>query len=247
MFNNITSMAANAANTLFTDTTTAAAEPVGAIDMIATLGLGVLMGVLISILYIYTHRKSSYSSSYVLTILILPVIVSVVLVMINSMASALSLAGVFTLCRYRTVPGDPKDITYVFFAMATGVICGINRSEYIWFLFVFFIVIAAVLVAVEMTNFGKCKTSSMTLKITIPENMNYVGLFDGILDEYTTSWKLRRIKTTNFGSLFELIYSLEVKNNADQKQFLDELRNLNGNLTVVLTLFRYDDKVYEQQ
>lgn len=252
MFNEMFSKLAATANTdvnLFsTLTNSGVADPsVEPIDLLLTLGLGVLMGLLISVLYIFTHRKSSYSSSYVLTILILPMIVSVVLVMINSMASALSLAGVFTLCRYRTVPGDPKDITYVFFAMATGVICGINGAEHVWFVFVFFVVIAAVLVAVEMTNFGKCRTSSMTLKITIPENMNYVGLFDGILNQYTTSWKLRRIKTTNFGSLFELIYSLEVKNEADQKQFLDELRNLNGNLTVVLTLFRYDDKVYEQQ
>ncbi len=237
-------MAANAADSLFSGTTAVASA--GAGELLLTLGLGVLMGFLISGLYIFTHRSSSYSSSYVLTILILPVIVSVVLVMINSTASALSLAGVFTLCRYRTVPGDPKDITYVFFAMATGVICGINRVSNLWFLFVFFIVIAAVLVITEKVKFGQCKTSSMTLKITIPENLNYIGLFDGILNQYTTSWKLRRIKTTNFGSLFELVYSLEVKNDADQKQFLDELRNLNGNLTVVLTMFRYDDKVYEQ-
>lgn len=236
MFNNVFT-AADAANT---------AAGVGAVDMLVTLGLSVLMGIMISVLYIFTHRKSSYSSSYVLTILILPVIVSVVLVMINSMASALSLAGVFTLCRYRTVPGDPKDITYVFFAMAVGVICGINRNDYIWFLFVFFAVVAAVLLIAQYTKFGECKTSSMTLKITIPEDMNYIGLFDGILNHYTSSWKLRRIKTTNFGSLFELVYSIEMKNEADQKQFLDELRNLNGNLTVVLTLFRYDDKVYEQ-
>lgn len=130
--------------------------------------------------------------------------------------------------------------------MAVGVICGINRSEYIWFLFVFFVIVAAVLLIVDITRFGQCKTSSMTLKITIPEDMNYIGLFDDILNHYTTSWKLRRIKTTNFGSLFELVYSIEMKNEADQKKFIDELRNLNGNLTVVLTLFRYDDKVYEQ-
>lgn len=244
MFNNITAMAANAADSLFSGTTAAASAGLG--ELLVTLLLGTVMGVFISALYIFTHRKSSYSSSYVLTILILPVIVSVVLVMINSTASALSLAGVFTLCRYRTVPGDPKDITYVFFAMATGVICGINRLDNIIFLFVFFAVVAGILLIANFTSFGKCKTSSMTLKITIPENLNYIGLFDGILNQYTTSWKLRRIKTTNFGSLFELVYSLEVKNDADQKQFLDELRNLNGNLTVVLTLFRYDDKVYEQ-
>lgn len=246
MFNNLNTIASSANNLFSASDTAAAISEVNIMDLVVTLGLGVLMGIMISVLYIFTHRKSSYSSSYVLTILILPVIVSVVLVMINSMASALSLAGVFTLCRYRTVPGDPKDITYVFFAMAVGVICGINRSDYIWFLFLFYIVVAAVLLIVDITRFGQCKTSSMTLKITIPEDMNYVGQFDGILDHYTTSWKLRRIKTTNFGSLFELVYSLEMKNDTDQKQFIDEIRNLNGNLTVVLTLFRYDDKVYEQ-
>lgn len=246
MFNNFSSLAAADNNLFSASDTVSAASGANAVDMIFALGLSVLMGIMISALYIFTHRKSSYSSSYVLTILILPIIVSVVLVMINSTASALSLAGVFTLCRYRTVPGDPKDITYVFFAMAVGVICGINRSDYIWFLFVFFAVVAAVLLIVDITRFGQCKTSSMTLKITIPEDMNYVGLFDGILNHYTSSWKLRRIKTTNFGSLFELVYSLEMKEDANQKQFIDEIRNLNGNLTVVLTLFKYDDKVYEQ-
>lgn len=210
-----------------------------------TLLLGVLVGFLISLLYIITHRKSGYSQSYVMTLLILPPIVAIVLSMINSMASALSLAGVFTLCRYRTIPGDPKDITYVFFAMASGVICGIEGAGHVWLIFLFYIIVAAVLLLVEFCGYGKCNTSSMTLKITIPEDMNYTGLFDEVLNKNTTSWKLRRVKTTNFGSLFELIYSIEMKNNVDQKQFIDEIRTMNGNLIVILTLFRYDDKVYE--
>ncbi len=214
-------------------------------SILIVLLLGVLVGFLISLLYIITHRKSGYSQSYVMTLLILPPIVAIVLSMINSMASALSLAGVFTLCRYRTIPGDPKDITYVFFAMASGVICGIEGAGHIWLIFLFYVIVAAVLLAVEFFGYGKCKTSSMTLKITIPEDMNYTGLFDEVLNKNTTSWKLRRVKTTNFGSLFELIYSIEMKNNVDQKQFIDEIRTMNGNLTVILTLFRYDDKVYE--
>lgn len=214
-------------------------------SILITLLLGVLVGFLISLLYIITHRKSGYSQSYVMTLLILPPIVAIVLSMINSMASALSLAGVFTLCRYRTIPGDPKDITYVFFAMASGVICGIEGAGHVWLIFLFYIIVAAVLLLVEFCGYGKCNTSSMTLKITIPEDMNYTGLFDEVLNKNTTSWKLRRVKTTNFGSLFELIYSIEMKNNVDQKQFIDEIRTMNGNLIVILTLFRYDDKVYE--
>lgn len=83
-------------------------EPVSVSSMLFALILGVVMGFLISLVYVLTHRKSGYTQSYVLTLLMLPPIVAIVLVMINSMASALSLAGVFTLCRYRTVPVTRK-------------------------------------------------------------------------------------------------------------------------------------------
>lgn len=225
---------------------TASTGTASVMDMLFALILGVVMGFLISLVYIFTHKKSGYTQSYVLTLLMLPPIVAIVLVMINSMASALSLAGVFTLCRYRTVPGDPKDITYVFFAMATGVICGINGGGHVWFVFVFFAIVAAVLILVEVFRYGMCKTSSMTLKITIPENLNYIGLFDSVLNQNTTSWHLKRVKTTNFGSLFELVYSIQLKNDVDQKKFMDELRKLNGNLTVILSLYQYEDQVYDK-
>lgn len=86
----------------------------------------------------------------------------------------------------------------------------------------------------------------MTLKITIPENLNYIGLFDNVLDKNTTSWRLKRIKTTNFGSLFDLVYSIEIKNDIDQKKFIDDLRKLNGNLTVILSFFKYEDAIYDK-
>lgn len=247
MLNTITTMLSESASDLSSLVSTFASRKGAAsvTDMLVALLFGVLMGFLISLVYIFTHRKSGYTQSYVMTLLMLPPIVAIVLVMINSMASALSLAGVFTLCRYRTVPGDPKDITYVFFAMATGVICGINGGGHLWFVFVFFAIIAAVLILIEVFQYGSCKTSSMTLKITIPENLNYIGLFDKILDQNTTSWHLKRVKTTNFGSLFELVYSIEMKNDVDQKQFIDDLRKLNGNLTVILSLYKFQDQVYD--
>ena len=144
--NALTATSSELSSLLSNVTATTSTASVG--DMLFALILGVVMGFLISLVYIFTHKKSGYTQSYVMTLLMLPPIVAIVLVMINSMASALSLAGVFTLCRYRTVPGDPKDITYVFFAMATGVICGINGGGHVWFVFVFFAVIAAVLTGV---------------------------------------------------------------------------------------------------
>lgn len=223
--------------------TTAAVNTIPAAEFFLCVAASLIIGFLISVIYMFTHRKEGYSQSYVMTIIMLPSIVSLILLLINTTYGALSLAGAFTLVRFRSVPGDPKDITYVFFTMAVGVACGMG---YIGFALVFFVVLGAVIIALNTINFGGCKLNHMTLKITIPENLDYKGVFDPVLTKYTSFYKLRRIKTTNFGTLFELIYSVDVLDDTDTKKFIDELRVLNGNLNINLVYFKYDDKVYEQ-
>lgn len=206
------------------------------------VGAALLIGFLISLLYIFCHRKEGYSQSYVMTMIMLPTIVAMILLLINTTAGALSLAGAFTLVRFRSAPGDPKDIAYIFFAMGAGVACGIG---YVGFGIIFFVILAAVMFILSEVNFGGCKVSHMTLKIAIPENLDYQGVFDPVLSRYTKLYKLRRVKTTNFGTLFELVYSVDINEGIDQKKFIDELRALNGNMTINLVYFKYDDKVYE--
>ena len=74
------------------------------------------------------------------------------------------------------------------------------------------------------------------MKIHIPENLSFDGIYDDILNEYTDSWKLRRIQTTDFGTVFELIYIVKLKKGVDRKQFMDKIRCKNGNLNVTLNL-----------
>lgn len=202
----------------------------------------IVLGLLIGFIYILTHKKEGYSQSYVMTMIMLPAIVTLILLVINSTAGAISVAGAFSLVRFRSVAGDPKDISYIFFAMAVGVSCGIG---YVGFAVVFFIVLGAIMFALTSISFGVNQNRHMTLKITIPENLDYQGVFEPTLNKYTAFHKLRRVKTTNFGTLFELIYSVDINENTDQKKFIDELRALNGNMTINLVFFRYDDKIYE--
>ena len=201
----------------------------------------VIFGILISIVYILTHRKESYSQSYVMSIIMLPGIVSLIILLINDTSKALGLAGAFSLVRFRSVPGDPKDIAYIFFSMAVGVSCGLG---YIAFAVIFIIILSAFILVLNTIKYGAPKTSSMTLKITVPENLNYQGLFDNVLNANTVSWRLKRVKTVDFGTLFDLVYSIELKNDVDQKKFIDSIRTLNGNLNVTLSLYKYDDQIY---
>ncbi|MBQ8960921.1 MAG: DUF4956 domain-containing protein [Ruminococcus sp.] len=240
-FGNVLSKYSDSSADIFTnDTTSAVAITVG--EFCLCVGAALLIGFLISLIYIATHRKEGYSQSYVMTMIMLPTIVSLILLLVNSTAGALTLAGAFTLVRFRSVAGDPKDIAYIFFAMAAGVACGIG---FVGFGILFFVILGIIMFVLSEINFGASKSRHMTLKITIPENLDYQGVFDPVLSKYTNFHKLRRVKTTNFGTLFELIYSVDISEDIDQKKFIDELRALNGNMTINLVFFKYDDKIYE--
>ncbi len=211
-------------------------------EFIFCLCSAIVLGIFISLIYMATHRREGYSQSYVLSVVMLPTIITLILLLINTQIGAISLAGTLALVRFRSVAGDPKDISYIFFAMAMGVACGLG---YIGFAIVFFVILGAVLFVLSEMNFGGSKARHMTLKIAIPENLDYQGVFEPVLNKYTNFHKLRRVKTTNFGTLFELIYSVDVPDDIDQKKFVDELRALNGNMTINLVFFKYDDKIYE--
>ncbi|HOR21633.1 MAG TPA: DUF4956 domain-containing protein [Ruminococcus sp.] len=226
---------------MFTNNTTSAVA-ITVSEFCLCVGAALVIGFLISLIYIATHRKEGYSQSYVMTMIMLPTIVSLILLLVNSTAGALTLAGAFTLVRFRSVAGDPKDIAYIFFAMAAGVACGIG---FVGFGILFFVILGIIMFVLSEINFGASKSKHMTLKITIPENLDYQGVFDPVLSKYTNFHKLRRVKTTNFGTLFELIYAVEISEDIDQKKFIDELRALNGNMTINLVFFKYDDKIYE--
>lgn len=217
---------------------TTAEDNVTFLALLAAIGASIVLGLIISLIYMLTHKSEGYSTSFIVTLVMLPVIISVVILLIGSnVARAFSLAGAFSLIRYRSAPGDPKDIAYVFFTMAVGLACGMGFIPYA---VIFTAITCLLMVILHYVKFAKPKSNHMQLAITVPENLNYMGLFDDILDQYTDSWKMKRVKTSDFGTLFDVVYNVHMKSSADQKKFIDELRCRNGNLTVSLTLKEYD-------
>lgn len=164
--------------------------------------------------------------------------VAAVIALIGSdTAKAITLGGVFALVRFRSVPGNSKDIATVFLAMATGLACGMNAPVYA---VIFGGIVGIVYFALVRFGYGANRSQAKTLKITVPENLNYQGAFDDLFEEYTNSAKLDRVKTTNLGTLFELTYSVEMKTGSNEKLFIDSIRCRNGNLNITLEVKDYD-------
>ena len=109
---------------------------------------------------------------------------------------------------------------------------------------IFTIILCAVMIILDSLNFAMPKYKAMVLKITVPEDLNFEGVFDEILNTNTTSWNMVKVSTRDFGALYELNYSIHLKNDVNQKKFIDSLRLRNGNLNISLTSCGSEDKIF---
>lgn len=193
----------------------------------------VVIGLVISLVYMFTHKKEGYSQAFcVALILLAPIVAMVILVIGNNVATAFSLAGAFALVRFRSAPGDPKDIAFVFMSVTMGLTCGLGYWIYAVLATA---VLCVVILILHFTNYAGNKKNTYALKITVPETLNYVGAFDETLGKYCTQYKMTRVKSVDFGALFEITFNVTLKDDKQMREMLDDLRALNGNLKIMLS------------
>lgn len=199
-----------------------------------TMAVAVVFGAVIAFTYYKTQDDDVYQRSMAVTLFMLPIILSVIILFVGSnIARAFSLAGTLSIIRFRSAPGDPKDIGFIFFDIAAGLACGVGLYGYG---IVFVLALCILMFIVEKGKLFEKKYIQKTLKITIPEDLNYQGAFDDILEKYTKKYSLTKIKTTDLGSLFELCYNVSMEEKVNEQEFLNELRVRNGNLNIILSV-----------
>lgn len=200
-------------------------------DLVSTLiytGAGLALGVVIALFYMF---RSNYNKSFVATLVLLPAIVGAVISIVNgSVGTGIAVMGAFSLVRFRSIPGTAKEIGFIFFSMAVGLATGMG---YIPYAAVFTVLVGAASLLLFNSRFGETKNMRKQLRITVPESMEYSGLFDDLFAEYTKTHKLKRVKTTNMGSLFQLTYDIAIKDETKEKEMIDQLRCRNGNLDII--------------
>lgn len=202
-------------------------------NAILTIVVSFLMGAIISVTYMKTSRQS-YSQNFALTMILIPSIIAIIILLIgNNVARAFSLAGAFSIIRFRSAPGDPKDIAYVLFTMATGLACGVGMYGYA---VLFTLILCFVMIVLHKFKFGEKRSAQKLLKITVPEDLGYEDAFNEVFKKFEVGHELKKVKTTELGSLFELVYLVTLDPNTSQKELIDALRCRNGNLNITLSM-----------
>ena len=195
-------------------------------DFLLCVGVSLLIGLMLCAMAMWRQKSSG---GFAITLALLPAVVCVVIMMVNgNVGAGVAVAGAFSLIRFRSAPGSAREIGAIFIAMGAGLIAGMG---YLGYAALFSLILGLITMLYTGINLGDSRRYK-TLHITIPEDLDYAGVFDPVLKEYTSECTLTQVKTTNMGSLFKLTYDLILRDPSKEKKFIDELRCRNGNLEI---------------
>lgn len=193
--------------------------------------------------------KMRSSKSFFITSIIMPMVVAAVISMVSiflddATSGAVRIATIAValgLIRFRSANGKAEELLILFAGIATGLVAGLG---YVVFAAIFAVLVALIYLLLSHLHIFENKRFSeeKMLKITIPESLEYNDVFNDVFSQYLKSNELMEVKTTAMGSLFRLSYRIELKNNREEKEFIDQLRIKNGNLEIAIVPFVGQDK-----
>ncbi len=198
-------------------------------EFLLCIGFAIICGIILTVCYIV---KARYTRSFAAALALLPAVVAVVIMMVNgNIGAGVAVAGAFSLVRFRSAAGTAREIAAIFLAMGTGLVCGMGYLGYA-------VLISLLLGGISLLyNLVGVKRASKrkTVRIMIPEDLDYTDVFEDVFNEFTLSHELVKVKTTNMGSLFRLTYDVTIKSGKSEKEFIDKLRVRNGNLEITVS------------
>jgi hypothetical protein len=183
--------------------------------------------------WIMSFRVRSTKRFFIVTALI-PFVVAAVITFVNgNIGAGVAIGGAFSLIRFRSAQGSADEIAAILVAMGSGIAFGMG---YIGYGIVILLALSVLFLLLSLVPLFEHKSMAVDqlLRITIPESLEYTGTFDDIFAHYLKKYENAGVKTTGMGSMFRLSYKVQLKNPAEEKAFIDELRTKNGNLEIAL-------------
>ncbi len=200
-------------------------------EFIISSAIALAMGLIIALIHCY---KNVYSKNMIITLIVLPIIIQAVFMVVNGrigIGEGIAAGGAFSIIRFRSQPANSRELTSILLSTVIGI--ALARG-YFGVAGLLLVVVSLVIVIAVTLGIGEIGVGKH-LRITIPENMDYEGVFDDIFEKYASKYELMKVKTVNMGSLYELDFNLTMKKEVSEKEFIDQIRCRNGNLNVILS------------
>ncbi len=208
------------------------------IAIVLVILVALLLGLLIALGYWFINRNSFMNKQVAIAIVVIPASLSIFMALFNLRATELAVSfgasilvsGLF-ITRFRSAPVEILDLALISLSTFVGLGAGLG---YISYAAIGAIVVIGAYVGVSHIKLFKHDNCEKDVRILVPESLDYEHLFDDIFKQYCVRKTLVKTKTIDYGQLFELRYIVKFKNNINEREFIDKIRILNGNMMVIV-------------
>lgn len=201
-------------------------------DVVLSLVLSFVLCSAIGWVYQVTHRGASFTQSFVQTLVLNGMVVAVIMLIVGSnIARAFALVGALSIIRFRNAVKETRDVGFIFFTMAIGMAIG---TKFYLLAVIAAVVISLIILIMTRFNWYARKVVSQILKVQVSNELPFDTLFDALFLKYTSSSELISVDSVHGGLLTELTYSIGLKKQSKVQEFLNEIKQVNGNHRVTL-------------
>ena len=197
--------------------------------MLLSLGLNLTIGGV----YKATYRGTRYSQDYVQTLVIMGLVTTILIMVVSgNMSIAFGMFAAFSVIRFRRNLGQARDLGFVLFAMATGMVVG---ARFYSMAVVTTLITSAMIIILTRVNAFAPKSLSHQLRVRVANDINYDVAFEPIFEEFTETAELASVETVQAGMMTELTYGVRLKDGAELHKFVERLQLANGNDRILVT------------
>lgn len=212
---------------------TTSANP-GFISVIYTVLLSFLLATIIAITYEKTFRGLSYSRNFIQSMILGSIAAGMIMQAIgDSLARGLGMIGALAIIRFRTSFRDPRDIIFMFAAMATGISCGVMGYG---IAVIGSLGFCAAAIFLYFSPLGEYRYYDGLLRFNMASESAARGDLEGALKTHCRTFALITLRETTQGARLEYAYHVKLRPGRSRDGLVDAVRKLESVKDVSLML-----------
>ncbi|MDA0767818.1 MAG: DUF4956 domain-containing protein [Verrucomicrobia bacterium] len=203
------------------------------LEVLTATCVSFVLNMLIGAVYKNTYRGTRYSQDYVHTLVIIGTVTTILIMVVSgSMEIAFGMFAAFSLIRFRRNLGQSRDLAFVFFAMATGMVVGARMYPEA---LVSTAVITAVVYVLTKSGAFAPNSASHQLRVRVNNDIDWDAAFGPVFEKYLDAVELISVETVQAAMMTELRYGMQLKPDKKTSDFMEQMQIASGNNRILLT------------
>lgn len=203
------------------------------VEVVLAMVLSLTLNLIIGTVYKATYRGTRYSQDYVQTLVIMGLVTTILIMVVSgNLGIAFGMFAAFSVIRFRRNLGQARDLGFVLFAMATGMVVG---ARFYSMAVLTTLITSAMIIVLTRVNAFAPRSLSHQLRIRVANDIDYDEVFEPIFGEFAETTELNSVETVQAGMMTELSYGVRLRAGAKLHLFVERLQLANGNDRILVT------------